>query len=326
MKTVLIPEDIAEVGKAYLRERGYAIRMGRGTDKASLIADIADVDAVLFRNEAYDRDVLDAAKNVKVMARHGVGVDKVDLAYAQELGIWVTNGATSNSNSVAEMTIGFIIALGRNLLESNKAAHAADYSFRNRKAGMDLEGKTLALLGYGKIGKLVAHKAYYGLGMKVCAYDPLMDQLDKPDYVQKLEHFDDAFRIGDYVSAHYPASEQNNKTITIKQFGLMKTSAYFMNLARGELLVEADLLEALNCGLIAGAALDVMDDEPPKTDNPLLGLESLLLTPHNAALTSDAKIRMALFAAQGIDEVLTGKVPSWPVNKPPVSRAHMEAL
>ncbi|SMP58069.1 D-3-phosphoglycerate dehydrogenase [Sphaerochaeta associata] len=326
MKTVLIPEDIAEVGKAYLRERGYSIRMGRGTDKASLLADIADVDAVLFRNEAYDKEILDAAKQVKVMARHGVGVDKVDLAHAEELGIWVTNGATSNSNSVAEMTIGFIIALGRNLLESNKAAHAADYGFRNRKAGMDLEGKTLALLGYGKIGKLVAKKAHYGLGMKVYAYDPLLDQMDKPDYVHKLDHFDDAFRIGDYVSAHYPASEQNNKTITIDQFRLMKQSAYFLNLARGEILVEADLLEALQQGLIAGAALDVMNDEPPKADNPLLAIEHLLLTPHNAALTSDAKIRMALFAAQGIDEVLSGKTPSWPVNNPPVPRASMEVL
>lgn len=326
MKTVLIPEDIAEVGKAYLREKGYTIRMGRGTDTASLIADIADVDAVLFRNETYDRQVLEAAKNVKVMARHGVGVDKVDLACAEELGIWVTNGATSNSNSVAEMTIGFIIALGRNLLESNKAAHEADYAFRNRKAGMDLEGKTLALLGFGKIGKLVAHKAYYGLGMKVCAYDPLMNQLEKPDYVQKLEHFDDAFRIGDFVSAHYPAGGQNNRTITRRQFHLMKNTAYFMNLARGELLVEADLLEALKGQLIAGAALDVMDDEPPKRDNPLLSLETLLLTPHNAALTSDAKIRMALFAAQGIDEVLTGKIPSWPVNNPPVPRVHKEMV
>ncbi len=325
MKTVLIPEDIAEVGKTYLRERGYAIRMGRGTDKASLLGDIADVDAVLFRNEAYDRDVLEAAKNLKVMARHGVGVDKVDLACAEELGIWVTNGAASNSNSVAEMTIGFIIALGRNLLESNKAAHEADYGFRNRKAGMDLEGKSLSLLGYGKIGKLVAKKAYYGLGMQVYAYDPLLDQMDTPDYVQKLDHFDDAFCIGDYVSAHYPASEQNNKTITIKQFALMKKTSYFLNLARGELVVEDDLLEALQHGLIAGAALDVLDDEPPKADNPLLGIETLLLTPHNAALTSDAKIRMALFAAQGIDEVLTGKTPSWPVNKPPVPRVHMEA-
>lgn len=106
----------------------------------------------------------------------------------------------------------------------------------------------------------------------------------------------------------------------------MKNTAYFMNLARGELLVEADLLEALKGQLIAGAALDVMDDEPPKRDNPLLSLETLLLTPHNAALTSDAKIRMALFAAQGIDEVLTGKIPSWPVNNPPVPRVHKEMV
>ena len=316
MKTVLIPEDISEEGKAYLRERGYTIRMGRGSDKASLLADIRDVDAVLFRNEAYDAQVLEAAENLKVMARHGVGVDKVDLEKAEELGIWVTNGAISNSNTVAEMTLCFIIALGRNLLESNKAAHEGDFGFRNRKVGVDLEGKTLALLGMGKIGKLVAMKAYYGLGMKVVAYDSRKEEIVFPDYVQRLDSFDDAFRIGDFVSAHYPANEKNNRTITINQFALMKKSAYFMNLARGELVVEKDLVEALQKGFIAGAALDVMDDEPPRKDNPLLAMEKVLLTPHNASLTSDCKIRMALHAAQGIDEVLSLQIPTWHVNHP----------
>jgi len=326
MKTVLIPEDISEEGKAYLRERGYTIRMGRGSDKASLLADIRDVDAVLFRNEAYDAQVLEAAENLKVMARHGVGVDKVDLKKAEELGIWVTNGAISNSNTVAEMTLCFIIALGRNLLESNKAAHEGDFGFRNRKVGVDLEGKTLALLGMGKIGKLVAMKAYYGLGMKVVAYDSRKEEIVFPDYVQRLNNFDDAFRVGDFVSAHYPANEKNNRTITINQFALMKKSAYFMNLARGELLVEKDLVEALQKGLIAGAALDVMDDEPPRKDNPLLAMEKVSLTPHNASLTSDCKIRMALHAAQGIDEVLSLKIPTWPVNHPQSPRVPREAL
>ena len=326
MKTVLIPEDISEEGKAYLRERGYTIRMGRGSDKASLLADIRDVDAVLFRNEAYDAQVLEAAENLKVMARHGVGVDKVDLEKAEELGIWVTNGAISNSNTVAEMTLCFIIALGRNLLESNKAAHEGDFGFRNRKVGVDLEGKTLALLGMGKIGKLVAMKAYYGLGMKVVAYDSRKEEIVFPDYVQRLDSFDDAFRIGDFVSAHYPANEKNNRTITINQFALMKKSAYFMNLARGELVVEKDLVEALQKGFIAGAALDVMDDEPPRKDNPLLAMEKVLLTPHNASLTSDCKIRMALHAAQGIDEVLSLQIPTWPVNHPQSPRVLREAL
>lgn len=316
MKTVLIPQDVAEEGKAFLRERGYTIIMGKGTDKASLLADIAEVDAVLFRNEEYDEEILNAAKNLKVMARHGVGVDKVDLKKAAELGIWVTNGAGSNSNTVAEMTLGFIIALGRNLLESNLAAHEGDYEFRNRKVGVDLEGKTLALLGLGKIGRLVAQKAYYGLGMKVVAFDSRKDFIQYPEYVGRLDTFDDAFRVGDFVSAHYPANSTNNRTITIKQFALMKKSAYFMNLARGELVVEKDLVEALEKGMIAGAALDVIDDEPPKKDNPLLSMPQLLLTPHNAALTSDCMVRMSLCAAQGIDEVLSGKVPSWPVNHP----------
>ena len=313
---VLIPQDVAEEGKDFLIERGYSIRMGRGTDKASLLADIQDVDAVLFRNEAYDADILEAAKRVKVLARHGVGVDKVDLKRAEELGIWVTNGAISNSNTVAEMTLGFIIALGRNLVASNEAAHVADYDFRDRVISMELEGKTLALLGLGKIGKLVAQKAHYGLGMKIVAYDTNQAHLPFPSYVTQLSSFNEAFTVGDFVSAHYPAGGENHHSITKEQFSLMKPSAYFMNLARGELVVESDLVEALNEGRIAGAGLDVFEEEPPKRDNPLLAMENVLLTPHNAAMTAECRIRMSLHAAQGIDEVLSGKVPTWPMNRP----------
>lgn len=316
MKTVLIPQDVAEEGKAFLRQKGYAIKMGRGTDKASLLRDVSEVDAILFRNEAYDAEILHAAKNLKVMSRHGVGVNLVDLKVAEELGIWVTNGPTSNSNTVAEMGIGFIVALGRNLLASNRAAHQGDFDFRNRTIGIDLQGKTLALIGMGKIGRLLAQKAHEGLGMNVVGYDSRTKEVSFPPYVERLETFDDAFRMGDFVSIHYPSSKANDKTVKLSQFQLMKKSAYFINLARGELVVEQDLVKALQMKLLAGAALDVFDDEPPKKDNPLLAFENVLLTPHNAALTSDCMIRMALHAAQGIDEVLTGKEPTWPVNHP----------
>ncbi|QEN09474.1 hydroxyacid dehydrogenase [Oceanispirochaeta crateris] len=316
MKTVLIPHDIAEEGKDFLRERGYLVKLGRGSDKSSLLLDVPDADAILFRNEAYDAEVLQAAKKLKVMSRHGVGVDKVDLKAAEELGIWVTNGPTSNSNTVAEMALGTIIALGRNLVASNRATHSLDFEFRNRTIGIDLQGKTLALIGLGKIGLLLAQKAHYGLGMKVVAFDFRKDAKSFPSYVRRLESFDDAFREGDFVSIHYPSNGNNDRTITLKQFKLMKKSAYFINLARGELLVEKDLVEALSSSLIAGAALDVYDHEPPHENNPLLALENVLLTPHNASLTTDCMVRMALHAAQGIDEVLSGKEPTWPVNHP----------
>ncbi len=316
MYTVLLPGDIAEEGKAYLRDRGYTIRMGRGTDKASLLSDVGEVDAILFRNEAYDAQVLEAAKQVKVLSRHGVGVDNIDFRKAEELGIWVTNGPLSNANTVAEMTLAFMLALARKLILFNKAAHAGDFAIRTRDIGMGLASKTLALLGLGKVGRLVAEKAYFGFSMRVVAYDPYTKEEDFPSYVEKVDSSDAVFRAGDFVSVHIPANKNTNKSITKKQFSLMKESAYFMNLARGELVVEEDLIEALTEHRIAGAALDVLACEPFDKDNPLLTMENVLLTPHIASHTSECLATMALHAAQGIDEVLSGKKPSWPVNNP----------
>ncbi len=320
MYTVLIPHDVAEAGKAYLRQKGYEVRLGQGTDKASIMADIVDADAVLIRNQAYDADILEAGKHLKVVSRHGVGLDKVDLRKAEELGIWVTNGPLSNANSVAEMTMAFILALARNLVQHNKAVHSNDFDFRNRSIATDLEGKTLALLGFGKIAQLVAQKAHFGFGMKVVSYTPHKKSSDFPDYVQRLESFDDAFRLGDFVSAHYPGGGANNKSITKAQFALMKQGSYFVNVARGELVVEEDLVAALESGKLKGAALDVLSQEPPLPDNPLLQMEQVLLSPHVAALTSDCMARMALHAAIGIDEVLSGKLPTWPGNHPLIPR------
>jgi len=316
MNRVLIPQDVSEEGKTYLLSRGYTIKMGSGTDKASLLADVGDVDAILFRNEIYDEEILQAAKGVKVMSRHGVGVDKIDLKKAAELGIWVTNGPHSNSNTVSEMTISFITVLAKKLIFFNKAAHQADYDIRNRAIGMGLANKTLALLGFGKIGRLVAEKAYFGLSMRIVAYDPNVKAEDFPSYVERLSSSDEAFVVGDFVSVHIPANKTNDKSITIRQFRLMKQSAYFLNLARGELVVEEDLVEALREQLIAGAGLDVLAKEPFEKDHPLLSMENVLLTPHNASLTTECMAIMALHAAQGIDEVLSGKKPSWPVNNP----------
>lgn len=315
MKTILIPQDVAEEGKEYLQDYGYRIKMGSGTDRASLLIDVQEVDAILFRNETYDAEVLNNAHHVQVMGRHGVGVDKVDLETAENLGIWVTNGPHSNTHAVAELTIGFIIALGRNLLASNQAMHMGDYDYRNRMISHSIEGKTLALLGFGKIGKLVAHKAHFGLGMHVVAYDSCKTR-EFPDYVHRLESSHEAFQIGDFVSIHYPANKENNHSVSIRELSLMKRSAYFLNLARGELVIEEDLIAALETHLIAGAGLDVFAKEPPDADNPLLKMDQVLLTPHNAALTTDCMVKMALDAARGIHEVLSGNEPSWPVNRP----------
>ncbi len=313
---VLIPQDISEEGKVYLRERGYEIKMGSGATVEAIKADVVDCDAILARTAPFPAEVLEAGKKLKVVARHGVGVDNIDLEKAEELGIYVTNAVESNSNTVAELTLGFIIALGRNMVVCDKATRAGDFEIRNRLKLMDLEGKTVGVLGMGKIGRLVANKAHYGLNMKIIGYDPYLEAKDFPKEVEKVEQWDDLFKNSDFISVHIPATAKTKKSIGMKEFKLMKDTAFFINAARGEVVNEPELVKALQDGIIGGAGLDVFEQEPPQNDHPFFALDNVILTPHNAALTKECMIRMATHAAQGIDEVLTGKTPSWPVNKP----------
>ncbi|MDD3428223.1 MAG: hydroxyacid dehydrogenase, partial [Caldisericia bacterium] len=264
----------------------------------------------------FPAEVLEAGEKLKVIARHGVGVDNNDVKKATELGIYITNAPESNSNTVAELALGLIIALARNLIAGDKAVRKGDFEFRNRQIGMDLEGKTLGVLGIGKIGRRLCQKAYYGLSMKVIGYDPFLRKEDFPEEVEKIEDRDKLFSDSDFISVHIPSTAETKKSIDMREFNLMKPTAFFINIARGDLVVEEDLAQALKEGLIHGAAVDVYEIEPPPEDHPFFGLDNIILTPHNASHTRECMIRMAVQAAQGIDEVLSGKTPTWPVNKP----------
>ncbi len=311
---VLIPQDIAEEGKQYLRDRGYEVKMGTGATVEEIAADVVDCDAILARTAPFSAEVLEAGKQLKVIGRHGVGVDNIDVEKATELGIQVTNAVESNSNTVAELCIGFIIALGRNLVLCDRATRAGDFEFRNRVKGMDLEGKTLGILGMGKIGRLVGAKAHFGLDMNIIGYDPYLNAADFPEHVQPVDAGDELFATSDFVSIHIPSTPKTKRSIGMREFKLMKPTSYFINAARGDVVVEEELVAALKEGIIAGAGLDVFEQEPPPADHPLFALDNVVLTPHNAALTHECMIRMALHAAQGIDEVLSGRAPTWPVN------------
>src|SRR5512139_2569930 len=153
---VLIPQDVAQPGKDYLLERGYEIKMGSGVTAEAIATDVVDCDAILARTAPFPAKVLEAGKKLKVVSRHGVGYDNIDVARATELGIWVTFTPESNANTVAEHTIGCIIALARNFTQADRAVRSGDWDFRNRVKGSDLEGKVLGIAGFGKIGRSVA--------------------------------------------------------------------------------------------------------------------------------------------------------------------------
>lgn len=317
---VLIPQDITGPGKGLLRDHGYEVVIGTGADPATLIREAADCDAILARTARFDREVIDAAPRLRVIGRHGIGVDNIDVLYCEQNGIYVTYAPLSNSASVAEHTLFLMLSCARNAKSVDRAFRAGDYEVRNRLPGVDLEGKTLGIIGMGRIGRLVAQKASAALGMKVLGTVHHAPAESFPPVVEAVSGREELFRRADVVSLHVPATPETRGSVGMAEFRLMKPGAFFINTARGEIVVEEDLVAALQDGLFRGAGLDVFAEEPPAPDHPLLAMDQVIVTPHNAALTQEAMDRMGLHAAMGIVDVLEGREPQWPVNRPPCPR------
>ncbi|MCC2125400.1 hydroxyacid dehydrogenase [Hominiventricola filiformis] len=312
---VLIPQDIAEAGKKFLLDKGYEIKMGSAADEETIAKEVTDCDAILIRTAPVTRKVLEAGKNLKVVSRHGVGVDNIDVQAATELGIQVTNGPLSNSESVAEHAVAFIMALAHHIVEMDENVRNHDWESRNRVRMTGLSGKTVGIVGLGRIGRYVAKKVALGLDMKVIGFDAYIPKDAVPEYVEMVDSMEELYKRSDFVSLHCPATPETKGSVNMKYLSLMKPGAFLVNCARGEVVNEEDLYQALTTGIIKGAALDVLSSEPPKEDNPLLGLKNVILSPHCAAHSYESFDNMAVHAGIGIDEVLTGKSVSWPVNK-----------
>ena len=314
MFKVLIPEDIAESGKRYLLERGYSLKVGVPTDIETLKEELMDADGVIVRNAKYPKEVFEDSKKLKVIARHGTGVDNIDVAEAEKRGIWVTNGPTANINAVAEYTVAALMALSCMLLPLDIATRKKDWSLRLAMERYELKGKTVGLAGFGRIGQLVARKVTAGLGMKVIAYD-LRDTIDAIPDVEFTKELDHVLKNSDFVSLHMPSTEQTRGMFDYEMFKKMKEHSFFINCARGDLYIEEDLIRVLEEGHLRGAALDVYAEEPLK-ESRLLQMDQVLLSQHNAGLSEESKENMSLHAAMGIDQVLSGQTPEWPVNHP----------
>lgn len=319
---IFIPQSITAMGVNFLKEKGYEVIIGQGADPEQLKEHIGDADGLLARIAPYTADILEAAPRLKVIGRHGVGFENIDLKKADELGIWVTYTPQANMIAVAEHTIGLIIALAHRIVQMDGLTRKGQYEMRNKMPGVDLNGKTLGVAGLGRIGSVVAKKAKWGLEMNIIGYDPFVDRaiFSKDMEIEMVDRLEELFARSDFVCLNMPASEQTRSMVDYKLISQMKPSAFFINCARGEIVNEPDLYQALKNNIIAGAAIDVFDPEPPEPDNPLFTLDNIILTPHNAALTKETMDRMGLHAAMGIDEVLSGIKPTWPVNRPPVPR------
>ena len=310
---VLIPQPILPACFEYLRKHGYEAVDGRGFTEEDIITDIRDCDALIVRTARITRQIFDAAPKLKILARHGAGYDGVDLAAAREHGVLVCTAGGANAISVAELTIFYMLYCSRNF---KKVQNLYLQDYRQAKMGVpktELEGKTLGLVGLGNIGKLVAQKAALGFDMTVLAYDPFAKGAGLPDYIRMVEDRDEIFKRSDYVSLHVPATTETVHSVSDREFGLMKPTAYLINAARGSIVDEAALYRALQEEKIAGAGLDVLEQEPIDPSNPLVAMDNVLTAPHIGGATKEASSRSSVACAQAIDDFFSGRTPKFVV-------------
>lgn len=309
---VLLPQMIAQEGMEYLINHGFELKIGSGAAEEDLIRDISDCDAVLLRTAAMTERVMEAGKKLKIVARHGAGYNNVDVKAATGLGIVVTNTPDATTTSVAEYTVGAMLAVTKRLFPCSEQMKNGNFLFKNSNKGMELKGKTLGIIGFGRIGRLTAQMAHDGLSMKIAAYlNHPMNYM--PEYV-KILSWEQLFRECDVISLHVPATAQTIGFVGEKEFSWMKGSAYFINCSRGEVVNERELIRALEAGSIAGAFVDVFETEPPISENPLLHMPNTAVTPHMASNTEECMVAIAVQAAEQIDRFFQGGGPLWSVN------------
>ena len=317
---VLVREVIADPGVELLRSR-FDVDVLLDGDLASRIG---DYDGIVIRSATkLTAALLERADRLKVIGRAGVGVDNVDVAAATRRGIVVANAPESTVVSAAEHTIGLLFALSRNIPQAHAALKQGRWQ-RSAYGGIELAEKTLGLLGFGRIGQQVARRAL-ALGMRVVAFDPYVaGERFRELGVERLEARDEVLELGDFVSLHLPLNDETRGSIGREALGRMKAGARLVNAARGELIDEEALLEALRSGTLRGAALDVFSSEPYA--GPLLDEDSVVVTPHLAASTEEAQDRAGLIVAEQVVAALEGGLVTNAVNIPALRPEDLEVL
>ena len=315
---VIFLKELDVSGKNILWDDGAEIIITGGHSEEVFIQEIRDnqVDAIMCRTEIVTPAMMDASPNLKVIAKHGVGLDNIDMEYATQKGIQVVYAPLGNSNSVAEHVIMLMLMAARRFQHVDREFRNGNFDVRyTLQDTYELDGKTLGILGCGRIGQIIANKAAFGFGMDVIGYDPYAKQEQMKAPIKLLESRDDVLAQSDFISLNLPSLPSTRGSIDLEAFQKMKDKAIFINCSRGDVVVEADLVRALQEGIILGAGLDVFDKEPIDYSNPLLEMSNVIMTPHTAATTQQAVIRCCSTAAQGIVEVMNNKPVAFPGNK-----------
>jgi D-3-phosphoglycerate dehydrogenase / 2-oxoglutarate reductase len=317
---VLVREPIADAGVALLRER-FDVDVDYDGDLGERIA---DYDAIVIRSATkLTADLIARGARLRVIGRAGVGVDNVDVEAATRRGIVVANAPESNVVSAAEHTVGLLVALARNVPQAHAALKQGRWE-RSRWAGVELADKTLGVLGFGRIGQQVARRAL-GLGMHVVAYDPFVARERFRELgAEPVETAEDVYAAADFLTLHLPLTPETRAVIGRESLARMRDGVRLVNAARGELIDEDALLEALRSGKVAAAALDVFSHEP--YHGPLVELDNVVITPHLAASTAEAQDRAGLIVAEQVAAALDGGLVTNAVNIPVVGPEDLEVL
>jgi D-3-phosphoglycerate dehydrogenase len=320
---VYLGEVIHPDAVALLEKHAQVVRPKDHSRQAFLEA-LQEVDGMVARKVNVGAEEMDRAPRMKIIARHGVGLDSVDLEEATRRGILVTYTPGANRESVAELALSFMLALARRIPQAQKAmanmpkgdigifsALLKQYNL----TGIDLEGKSLGIIGTGRIGSTVARKCIAALDMKVKGYDPYVSsEVMKSFGVEKVERLEDMLPKIDFLTVHCPLTQETKGMVGKKELARMKKGAYVVNTARGGIVNEKALLEALNSGHIAAAALDAWEVEPPDPKDPLLNHPNVIGTPHYAGTTEESLYRVGIAAVEEVLRVLRGEPPKYPVN------------
>lgn len=320
----LIIQPIHEVGIKFLKDNNIDVDISDSAKMDYIETVIKPYDAVITRNAGLTKKCIDSAPNLLVIGNHGVGVNPIDVEHATYMGIPVINTPTANSQSVAEHVFGQILCLYRRLVTADLSVRNLDSNFRYKNSFYELKGKTIAIIGFGRIGKIIKRIAEKAFNMRVLTvsrediwgYTKIRDKRKKLG--QSLKSSDcqllAVLREADVVSLNIPLTNETTELVDINWFEIMKNDALIVNTARGELINNTHLVKALEAGLIAGAALDVFDIEPLPKDHILMNAEGILLSPHIGGSTVEALKRTAYETSLQVKEVLNNKRPKHLVN------------
>jgi len=322
---VVISDTLSEEGLNILREAGLEVVYKPGLSPEELKKEIEDADALIIRSGTkVAKEILERAKNLKVIGRAGTGLDNVDVASATEKGIVVMNVPGGNTLSAAEHTFALILALARRIPQANASVKSGIWD-RKKFLGVELNGKVLGVIGLGRIGSIVAERALC-FKMRVLAYDPYVSPDVAKDRGIEIVSLDELLANSDFVTIHTPLTKETFHLLNRERLSKMKKGAYLINCARGGIVDENALYEALTSGHLAGAALDVFENEPVPPDYPLLKLDNVVVTPHLGASTVEAQKIVAIeIAKQIVDYLLHGVVRN-AVNVPAITGEALTVL